>query len=73
VLQIWTALCSANDKWHLDEMFVTINGQRYYLWRAIDCEGMVLDILMQTRCNAKAAKRFFEGVLGKTSPIRVLL
>jgi len=46
---------------------VTINGHRYYLWRAVDSEGMVLDILMQTRRNAKAAKRFFEGVLGKTS------
>jgi putative transposase len=45
---------------------VTINGQLYYLWRAVDSEGMVLDILMQTRLNAQAAKRFFEGVLGKT-------
>ena len=55
----------ATDKWHLDEVFVTINGQRYYLWRAVDSDGMVLAILMQTRRNAKAAKRFFEGVLGK--------
>ena len=58
---------SATDKWHLDEVFVTINGQRYYLWRAVDSEGMVLDILMQTRRNAKAAKRFFEAVLDKAS------
>lgn len=57
----------ATDKWHLDAVFVTINGQRYYLWRTVDSEGMVLDILMQTRRNAKAAKRFFEGVLGKTT------
>ena len=57
---------TATDKWHLDEVFVTINGQRYYLWRAVDSEGMVLDILMQTRRNAQAAKRFFEGVLGQT-------
>ncbi len=57
----------ATDKWHLDEVFVTINGQRYYLWRAVDSEGMVLDILMQTRRNAKVAKCFFEGVLDKTS------
>jgi putative transposase len=56
----------ATDKWHLDEVFVTINGHRYYLWRAVDSKGMVLDILMQARRNAKAAKRFFEGVLGKT-------
>jgi putative transposase len=57
---------SATDKWHIDAVFVTINGQRYYLWRAVDSEGMVLDILMQTRRNAQAAKRFFEAVLGKT-------
>ena len=57
----------STDKWHLDEVFVTINGQRYYLWRAVDSEGMVLDILMQTRRNAKAAKRLFEGVLGSTA------
>ena len=53
--------------WHLDEVFVTINGQRYYLWRAVDSEGVVLDILMEKRRNAQAAKRFFEGVLSKTS------
>ena len=58
---------AATDKWHLDEVFVTINGQHYYLWRAVDSEGLVLDILMQTRRNAKAAKRFFEGILDKTS------
>ena len=58
---------SATDKWHLDEVFVTINGQRYYLWRAVDSEGMVLDIMLQTRRNAKAAKRFFDGVLGSTA------
>ena len=58
----------ATDKWHLDEVVVTIKGQRYYLWRAVDSKGMVLDILMQTRRNAKAAKRFFEAVLTKTEP-----
>ena len=58
---------SATDKWHLDEVFVTINGHRYYLWRAVDSEGMVLDIMLQTRRNAKAAKRFFEAVLGTTT------
>ena len=58
---------TATDKWHLDEVFVTINGQRFYLWRAVDSEGMVLDILIQTRRNAKAAHRFFKGLLGKTT------
>ena len=37
------------DKWHLDEVFLTINGQRHYLWRAVDQEGNVLDILIQRR------------------------
>jgi len=51
------------SKWHLDEVFVTINGRRYYLWRAVDSEGMVLDILLQPRRDAQAAKRFFKRVL----------
>src|SRR5919109_5366445 len=46
------------DKWHLDEVFLTINGKRHYLWRAVDQHGNVLDILVQSRRNAKAAKRF---------------
>ena len=45
---------------------MTINGHRYYLWRVVDSEGMILDILLQTRRNAKAAKRFFERVLRTT-------
>ena len=42
------------DTWHLDEVFVRINGDQYYLWRAVDQEGDVLDILVQPRRNAKA-------------------
>ena len=34
------------DKWHLDEVFLTINGRRHYLWRAVDQDGNVLDILV---------------------------
>jgi len=37
------------DKWHLDEVFLTINGERHYLWRAVDQAGNVLDILVQSR------------------------
>ena len=37
------------DKWHLDEVFLTINGRRHYLWRAVDQDGNVLDILVQPR------------------------
>ena len=50
------------DKWHLDEVFVTINGTIHYLWRAVDQHGNVLDILVQSRRNAAAAKRFFRCV-----------
>ena len=51
------------DKWHLDEMFVKINGTLCYLWRAVDQHGNVLDVLVQSRRNAKAAKRFFRKLL----------
>ncbi|HZE15151.1 MAG TPA: IS6 family transposase [Mycobacterium sp.] len=47
------------DKRHLDEVFVTINGTTQCLWRAVDQHGNVLDILVQSRRNAKAATRFF--------------
>ena len=51
------------DKWHLDEVFVKINGKLCYLWRAVDQHGNVLDVLVQSRRNAKAAKRFFRKLL----------
>jgi putative transposase len=41
------------DKWHLDEVFVKINGVTHYLWRAVDQHGNVLDVLVQSRRNAK--------------------
>jgi putative transposase len=47
------------DTWHLDEVFLTIRGERHSLWRAVDQDGNVLDILVQSRRNKKAAKRFF--------------
>ena len=47
------------DKWHLDEVFVGINGRLRYLWRAVDQHGDVRDVLVQSRRNAVAAKRFF--------------
>ena len=50
------------DKWHLDEVFVKINGTTYYLWRAVDQHGNVLDILVQSGRNAAAGKRFFRCV-----------
>src|SRR3954452_18553809 len=43
----------------MDEVFIRIRGKLHYLWRAVDQEGRVLDILVQSRRNADAAKRFF--------------
>src|SRR5690349_8692736 len=51
------------DTWHLDEVFLKINGKQYYLWRAVDQHGNVLDILVQNRRNKKAAKKFFRKLL----------
>ena len=51
------------DKWHLDEMFIRVNGRIHYLWRAVDQEGEVLDILVQSRRDKKAAKKFFRKLL----------
>ena len=51
------------DRWHFDEVFVTINGTTHYLWRAVDQHGNVLDILVQSRRTAVAAKRFFRKLL----------
>ena len=51
------------DKWHLDEVFLKINGKLHYLWRAVDQHGNVLDILVQSRRNKQAAKKFFRKLL----------
>jgi putative transposase len=51
------------DKWHLDEMYLKINGKLHYLWRAVDQESQVLDILLQTHRDKRAAKRFFKKLL----------
>ena len=51
------------DTWHLDEVFIKINGKAHYLWRAVDQDGNVLDILVTSRRDAKAATRFFRKLL----------
>ena len=51
------------DIWHLDEVLVRIRGERHYLWRAVDQDGDVLDILVQRYRNTHAAKRFFRKLL----------
>jgi putative transposase len=50
------------DKWHLDEVFITINGT-IHLWRAVDQHGNVVDILVTSRRDAKAVTRFFRKLL----------
>ncbi len=54
-----------SSRWHLDEMVVFIGGKRMYLWRAVDGEGEVLDILVQRRRNATAARRLMRALLKK--------
>jgi putative transposase len=62
------------DKWHLDEVFLTIHGERHSLWRAVDQDGHVLDILVQSRRNKKAARKFFRKLLkGLTYVPRVII
>jgi len=53
------------DKWHLDEVVVSIAGKKRWLWRAVDADGFVLDILVQSRRDKKAAKRFMHKLLKK--------
>lgn len=52
-------------RWHLDVVFVLINGKRMYLWRAVASEGEVLDILVQARRNRKAALKLMRKLLKK--------
>jgi putative transposase len=51
------------DKWNLDEVFIKVNGKTHYLWRAVDQHGNVLDILVTSRRDTKAATRFFRKLL----------
>ena len=58
-----------NSTWHLDEMFVSIDGRKMYLWRAVDAEGEVLDILVQSKRDRRAAKRLMRKLLRKNGMI----
>ena len=55
----------AHPQWHLDEMFVSIGGRRMYLWRAVDQDGEVLDVLIQARRNRRAATKLMRKLLKK--------
>ena len=49
--------------YHVDEVFITIRSERHYLWKAVDQDGDVLDILVTRHRDSRAAKRFFHKVL----------
>src|SRR6185312_6873016 len=53
------------DKWHLDEVCLMIGGQKHWLWRAVDQDGVVLDVLVQSRRDKQAAKRLLRKLLKK--------
>ena len=61
------------DKWHLDEVVLPIKGRKHWLWRAVDANGDVLDILVQSRRNKTAAKRFFRKLFRRWGAPRVLI
>ncbi|HEY6373623.1 MAG TPA: IS6 family transposase [Candidatus Sulfotelmatobacter sp.] len=62
------------DMWHLDEVFIRINGQPQYLWRAVDQDGDVIDILVQPHRDPRAAERFFRRLLRGQGqePLRII-
>ena len=63
-----------SDHWHLDEMAVTIQSKRFWLWRAVDNEGEVLDFLVQPKRDAKAAAKLMKRLLKKQgfAPTRIV-
>src|SRR3954453_8560501 len=72
--QIRRRLPCPGDKWHLDEVCLMIRGTKHWLWRAVDQDGFVLDVLVQSRRDKKAAKRLLRKLLKKQGrPPRVLI
>ena len=72
--QIRRRLPCPGDKWHLDEVCLMIRGTKHWLWRAVDQDGIVLDVLVQSRRDKKAAKRLLRKLLKKQGrPPRVLV
>ena len=51
------------DKWHLDEVVIKINGRTWWLWRAVDQNGAVLDVLVKSRRNTQAAARLMRKLI----------
>ena len=57
----------------MDEVVIPINGRKYWLWRAVDANGDVLDILVQPQRNAKAARRFLKRLIARFGEPRVII
>src|SRR3954452_12258451 len=72
--QIRRRLPCAGDKWHLHEVCLLISGTKHWLWRAVDQEGVVLDVLVQSRRDKRAAKRLLRKLLKRQMrPPRVMI
>jgi len=66
--------CShSNWQWHFDEVFVKINGERFYLWRAVDHEGEVLECFVTKRRNKAAAKKFLIKTMRKHGSPKIII
>src|SRR4051812_27914865 len=72
--QIRRRLPGVGDKWHLDEVCLMIAGQKHWLWRAVDQDGVVLDVLVQKRRDKPAAKRLLRKLLKRQARVpRVMI
>ena len=63
----------SNWQWHLDEVFVKINGERFYLWRAVDHEGEVLEVFATKRRDRKAALTFIKRAMKRYGQPKVIV
>src|SRR3954452_12870597 len=72
--QIRRRLPGVGDKWHLDEVCLMIGGKKHWLWRAVDQDGAVLDVLVQSRRDKRAAKRLLRKLLKRQARVpRVMI
>ncbi|EDZ40466.1 transposase [Rhodobacteraceae bacterium HTCC2083] len=63
----------SNWQWHLDEVFVKINGETHYLWRAVDHEGEVLESYVTKRRDRKVALKFLKKTMKRFGPAHVIV
>jgi putative transposase len=72
--RIRAGISTLGDKWHRDEVVITIKGKRHWLWREVDQHGYVLGVLVQSRRNTQAGERLMRKLLrkhGKTPRVMV--